>query len=146
METIHSYETTVSWTGHDEGQIEAAGLPALATARPPELGGPGGKWSPEHLFISSANVCVMLVFLAMARSSKLEVGGWRSTAKGTTEKIEGQERTFTGIDIEAELEVPNPSEVERAHRLAEKAKENCLISRSMRTPVRLELKVKAPAA
>lgn len=146
MENIHSYETTVSWTGQNEGQVEAVGLPTLATARPPELGGPGGKWSPEHLFISSANVCVMLVFLAMARASKLEVGGWRSTAKGTTEKIEGQGRMFTGIDIEAELEVPNPSEVEKAHRLAEKAKDNCLISKSMKTPVRLELKVNALAA
>lgn len=146
MEKIHKYETSVSGRGQNGVQIEAAGLPTLATAPPPEFGGPGGKWSPEHLFVSSANVCVMLNFVAMAKFSNLEVGGWRSTAKGTVEKVEGQGWVFTGIDIEAELEVPNPSEAERVHRLAEKAEKNCLISKSMKTPVRFEVKMKAPAA
>ena len=95
------------------------------------------------MFVSSANACVLLTFLAMARISRLEVARWRSNAKGTVERQEGQGWLFTGINIEVELTVSKSSDVERAERLVHKAEQNCLISQSMKTPVKLETKVSA---
>jgi organic hydroperoxide reductase OsmC/OhrA len=143
MEKRHDYETTVSWAEGEGGRIEAASLPTLSTAPPPEFGGSGGNWSPEHLFVSSANACVLFTFLAMAGISKLEIRGWRSTAKGTVERLEDQGWLFSGIELEVELTVTKPSDVERAERLVHKAEKNCLVSKSMKTPVKLVARVSA---
>ncbi len=143
MEKKHEYQTSVTWSDAQGGRAESPGLPTLTTAPPPEFGGPGGNWSPEHLFVSSANACVLLTFLAMARISKLEIADWRSKAKGTVERLEGQGWLFTGIQIEVELTVVKASDIERAGRLVHKAEENCLISKSMKNPVKLEATVKA---
>ncbi len=79
----------------------------------------------------------------MARIFQLEVSGWRSTAKGTVERLEGQGWIFTGIVIEVDLTVVKASDTERAERLLHKAEQNCLISKSMKTPVKLETRVSA---
>ncbi len=143
MDKKHEYHTSVSWSVDEGGRTESSGLPTLTTAPPLEFGGPGGSWSPEHLFLSSANTCVLWTFVAMARISQLEVSGWRSKAKGTVERLEGQGWIFTGIVIEVELTVSKASDIERAERLVHKAEQNCLISKSMKTPVKLEAKVSA---
>lgn len=143
MEKKHEYHTSVTWNDADGGRAESSGLPTLTTAPPLEFGGPGGSWSPEHLFLSSANTCVLWTFAAMARISQLEFSGWRSKAKGTVERVEGQGWLFTGIEIEVELTVAKVSDVERAERLLYKAEQNCLISKSMKTPVKLEANVQA---
>ncbi len=143
MEKKHEYHTSVAWSDDQGGRVESSGLPTLTTAPPPEFGGPGGNWSPEHQFLSSANTCVLWTFVAMARISQLEVSGWRSKAKGTVERVEGQGWLFTGIEIEVELTVAKVSDVERAERLLYKAEQNCLISKSMKTPVKLEANVQA---
>jgi organic hydroperoxide reductase OsmC/OhrA len=119
MQKIHEYETSVSWSAEQDGRIEASDLPTVSTAPPPEFGGPGGKWSPEHLFLSSANACVLFTFLAMAKFSKLDIAGWRSAARGVVEKVEGQGWLFTGIEI---------------------------ISNSMKTPVKFEVQVRPAVA
>ena len=143
MQKRHEYHTSASWTDAQGGRAESPGLPTLTTAPPLEFGGPGGNWSPEHQFLSSANTCILWTFVAMARISQLEVSGWRSTAKGTVERLEGQGWIFTGIVIEVDLTVVKASDTERAERLLHKAKQNCLISKSMKTPVKLETRVSA---
>ncbi|HXV61722.1 MAG TPA: OsmC family protein [Vicinamibacteria bacterium] len=143
MSDVHHFESSVHWTAKREGGLESPGLPPLEIAAPPEFGGPGERWTPEHLFVSSANACVMMTFLAIAEFSKLPVRGWRSEAKGTLEKVEGEGYRFTSIDIEAHVEVGEEKHVERARRIVEKAEAACLVSHSLRTPVRVTAQVKS---
>ena len=143
MEKKHEYQTSVTWNDAEGGRAESPGLPSLTTAPPSEFGGPGGNWSPEHLFLSSANTCVLWTFVAMARISQLEVSAFRSNAKGIVERLEGEGWIFTGIVIEVNLTVVKASDVARAERLLHKAEQNCLISKSMKTPVKLEARVHA---
>jgi peroxiredoxin-like protein len=135
MATTHKFETSIRWTGAREGQLEAEGLPALDVASPPEFSGTEGRWTPEHFFVASAEVCVMLTFIAIADFSKLAVKSYRSSAGGVLEKVEGKGFRFTSIEIVAHIEVEKDADVERAKRLLEKAEASCLVSNSMETPV-----------
>jgi peroxiredoxin-like protein len=135
MVTPHRFETSVSWTGAREGKLEAEGLPSLDVASPPEFSGTAGRWTPEHFFVASAEVCVMLTFIAIADFSKLTVKGYRSSSGGVLEKVEGKGYRFTRIEIQAHVEVEKEADVERAQRLLDKAEASCLVSNSMETPV-----------
>ena len=47
-------------------------LPSLEVAPPIGFNGPGDKWSPEDLLMTSVASCTILSFKAIARASKLE--------------------------------------------------------------------------
>lgn len=130
----HEYETSMEWKGGKEGRVASPGLPPLEISSPPEFGGPAGRWTPEHFFVASANVCVLLTFVALAGFSKLAVLKAGSTARGRLEKEEGGYR-FTGIDVALAIEIERVEDLERAERLVRKAETTCLVSRSMSTKV-----------
>jgi len=132
---VHEYESSMEWTGGKEGKATAPGLPDLAVASPPEFGGPGGSWTPEHMFVASANVCVLLTFVAIAEFSKLGVRTASSSARGRLEKAEGKGFAFSAIDVTLRIQLEKESDRERAERIVQKAEAACLVSSSMKTPV-----------
>ena len=146
MSNAHEFETSVTWSGAKKGSLNAPELPGMDVASPPAFGGAPGLWTPEHLFVGSANVCVMMTFLAIAELSKLDVVSYRSDATGKLEKVEGQGYQFTDIEVRATIEVTESSDVERARRILEKAEKNCLVSKSMKTPVRVSAEIRAASA
>ena len=135
--TAHEFETSIEWRGAKQGAVSAPGLPGMDVASPPVFGGVEATWTPEHLFVASANVCVMMTFLAMAEFSKLAVSGYRSDATGRLEKVPGEGFQFTAIDVHPRIELERESDIARAERILQKAEASCLISKSMKTPVRL---------
>lgn len=125
----------MEWTGGREGRASAPGLPDLPVASPPEFGGPGGSWTPEHMFVASANVCVLLTFIAIADFSKLAVRSASASAKGRLEKPEGKGFQFTAVDVTLRIQLEKESDRERAERIVQKAEAACLVSSSMKTKV-----------
>ena len=63
-------------------QVAASGLPDLACAAPAEFGGPGDRWSPEHLLCGAIASCFILTFRAVARAAKLEWESLECTVEG----------------------------------------------------------------
>jgi peroxiredoxin-like protein len=139
---MHEYESSMVWSEGRRGRVEAPGLPPLDFASPPEFGGPGGVWTPEHAFVTAANACILLTFVAIADFSKLAFRSLRSSAKGTLEKVEGEGLRFTSVDIEVRVEVSSAADVARAERLVQKAESSCLVSKSLKTPVRVKADVR----
>ena len=137
----HTYTTSLTWSDTRRGVSSSSGLPDIHVATPPQFpGGIDGLWSPEHMFVASAEICLMTTFLAIAENSKLEFVSYNSEADGTLEKTEnGYE--FTKIVVRSHVVISDESKVERARRILEKAEEHCLISKSMKTPVELDAKV-----
>lgn len=133
----HEYTNELQWTGEKKGALLADGLPSLAVATPPEFNGHAGFWSPEQLYVASANACVMATFLAIAENSKLNFVRYSASATGKLEKSDAGLQV-TEILIRAHVDVSAEKDKERAMRVLSKAEENCLISRSMKTPVSLE--------
>ncbi|MGH9324799.1 MAG: OsmC family protein [Vicinamibacteria bacterium] len=140
---MHEYETSMVWSSGRAGRVEVEGLPPLDFASPPEFAGPGGTWTPEHAFVSAANACILLTFVAIAELSKLTFRSLSSSAKGKLEKVEGEGLRFTAIDVEMRVEVEKEEDIARAERLVAKAEASCLVSRSMKTPVRVKAEIQA---
>lgn len=142
MEKRHEYRTSTRWTERRNGIITSPGLPALTVGAPPDFGGDEGVWSPEHFFVASAEVCIMLTFMAIAGMSKVDVAGWRSAAKGEVSKAEGKGFMFTNIEIKAEILLARSSDVEKAEHILRKAEQHCLVTQSVKTPVEFRYTIK----
>lgn len=135
----HRYETSLKLESDRHGIISAAGLPSLVGGPPTQFGGKEGWWSPEHLLLSSANLCLMTTFLAIAEKSHLSVGGYESRAEGILDKTpEGI--VFTRITLRVSVKVGDPDK-EKAERLLQTAKKYCIVSNSLKNPITLEATV-----
>jgi organic hydroperoxide reductase OsmC/OhrA len=118
--------------------------PDLPGGAPPEFDGSDEWWSPEHLLLSAASLCLKTTFDAFARRARLEVAGFESQAEGVLDKTPAG-LAFTSIRISVELEVAE-ADAGRARQLLQTAERNCIVSNALRTPVELAVSVKtAPA-
>lgn len=133
----HTYYTRVRWTERKIGGISAAGKPDIQVATPPEFKGHEGIWSPEDLFVASANICLMTTFLAFAERAGLAFTAYESDAEGLLELVEGKFQ-FTRITLRPTLTLKQGEDVAKAGELLSKAETNCLISNSMKARVTLE--------
>ena len=124
---------TAAASGRPDGVVAltSPSLPEIATAPPPEFGGPGGVWSPETLLCASLADCFVLSFRAIARASKLDWSELACRVEGVLERVDGVTQ-FTKFTTFASLVVPAGSAAETARRLLEKAEHVCLISNSVR--------------
>ncbi len=133
----YTYSTRVRWTERKIGSISAAGKPDIQVATPPEFKGHEGIWSPEDLFVASANICLMTTFLAFAERAGLAFTSYESEAEGLLELVEGKFQ-FTRITLRPTLTVKRNEDTAKAKEILEKAEANCLISNSMKARVTLE--------
>ena len=125
---------TAAAGGRPEGAVglTSRGLPEIATASPPEFGGPGGVWSPETLLCASIADCFVLSFRAIARASKVEWSNSHATSKASWNVLTACAR-FTRYTTFASLKVPSESTVEKVRRLLGKGRACiALISNSLR--------------
>ena len=134
---VYMYQTAVKWTEQRKGVMSCAGKPDVQVATPPEFKGHEGIWSPEDLFVASANVCLMTTFLAVAERAGLAFSSYESTAEGRLEFVEGKFQ-FTAITIKPSITLKSGEDAVKARELIEKAERNCLISNSMKATVTLE--------
>jgi len=138
---VFYYETQVEWKKEKEGQIGGPSLPAVPVGVPPEFKGREGVWSPEHLFVASLNTCYMLTFLAVAENSKVPLVSFSSTAKGKLEKVPGSNYQITEIVVKPRVVIASANDLGRMPRILEKAKENCFVSNSIKSAIKLEPEV-----
>ena len=135
MDNVYTYITRLKWEKDRIGSLSAPGIPTIEAATPPEFpGGVEGYWSPEHLFIASANICLMTTFLAIAANSKFEFLEYTSEAEGKLEKVDGR-LMMSEITLKPVLKVKSEEQIEKGIRLIEKAEHNCLISNSMKSKI-----------
>ena len=136
----HHYTVSAAAESESPVILKSSGLPDLATAGPPEFGGPGDVWSPETLLVGAVADCLVLSFRATARAGRLDWESLHCEVVGTLDKIE-RVTQFTGFDIHAELTVPAGNNTAKAERLLEKAEHHCLITNSLKAESRLKTRV-----
>jgi organic hydroperoxide reductase OsmC/OhrA len=136
----HLYQVSASGGEAGPVTVRSSGLPDMATAPPPQFGGPGDAWSPETLLRAALGDCCVLTFGALARAARFE---WRELAcrfDGVLERVDGVSR-FTGYTTVATLSVAPGTDIARAHSLLERAERDCLIANSVNGTRRLEAQV-----
>jgi peroxiredoxin-like protein len=136
----HAYRTVVRWTGRKRGVSTASGKPSIDVATPPEFQGHEGNWSPEDLFVTSVNVCVMMTFLAFAERAGLSLARYESEVEGQLEFIDGGFQ-FRGVTVRPQVLVKPGTDVSKAHELVAKAEKYCLVSRSVKSQVAVEANI-----
>ena len=143
------YQTEIEWTGDKDVKLSSGKLPAIAAGAPPEFKGREENWSPEHLFVASMNSCYVLTLLAIAEFSKVSIVSLSSTACGKLEKVQGGGYQITEISVKPRVVISSANDLTRMPRILEKAKENCFVSNSIKSAVKLEPEVfhqQAPAS
>ena len=133
----HLYRVEVEWEAEKRGRLKAEGFPTISVATPPEFSGHPGIWTPEHLYVASAAICLMSTFLAISQYSRFEFIGFRCEAQGKLESVEGS-AIITEIILRPTITVATEALRKRALQIISKAEENCLIARSMKTEIKME--------
>ncbi len=138
---IYFYETEIDWKGDKDLQISGAKLPAIVAGAPPEFKGREGVWAPEHLFVAALNSCYMLTLLAIAEFSKIAIVSLSSSAKGKLEKVASGTYQVTEIVVKPRVVIASVNDLARMPRIFEKAKENCFVSNSIKSAIKIEPEV-----
>lgn len=138
----HVYDVELNWDEGRQGTLRSNVLhKTIEVATPPEFpGGVEGIWSPEHLFIASVSSCFMTTFTAIAEYSKLNFEDLSVSAKGTMSNESGK-FAMTEIILLPKLVIIDEGQKDKALRILQKAEEACLITRSIKTDVKLEPEV-----
>ena len=132
------YQTEIEWTGDKDIKLSSGKLPAIAAGAPPEFKGREENWSPEHLFVAAMNSCYVLTLLAIAEFSKVSIVSLSSTACGKLENVKGGGYQITEISVKPRIVISSVNDLSRMPRILEKAKENCFVSNSIKSAVKVE--------
>jgi organic hydroperoxide reductase OsmC/OhrA len=128
------YQTGVHWLQGRRGVLSASARPDLEISSPPEFKGEPGLWSPEDLFVSTVNGCLLMTFLAYAEREELDLAAFESAAEGLLEYSEGKYR-ITEIVLKPNLTVNSEEDALLARDVLERAHRDCIITNSIRTTV-----------
>ena len=127
----HSYSAAATAAMTGDVALDGDSLPPLVSAPPVEFGGPGDRWSPETLLVAAVADCFVLTFRALARLAQLPWDALRCDVTGTLDRVD-RVTAFTRFVVRAELDIPDPTDRERAHALLEKAERACLVTNSLK--------------
>jgi len=133
------YEATLVWEAGSRAALSSGSRPVLVGGPPPEFDGEPGWWSPEHLLLSAANLCLMTTYMVLAKKAGLEIAHYRSRAEGVLEKAR-EGIVFTRIALQVEIQAP-AERLEEARKMVETAKKYCIVSNSLKRPVDVEAAV-----
>lgn len=133
----HRYEVKITAGPVGHATLSSAGVPDLDTAPPIEFDGPGDAWTPEQLLLGAVEACFLLTFRAIAKASKIEFTSLAVDAEGIVDRQDGGMR-FTEIVLRPRVTLPAGEDTVRVRRALEKAERTCLVSASLKTPIRLE--------
>ena len=128
------YQTRYAWQGEEsQGLLSVDGHHDLPVGTPHDV----ERFSPEHLLVATAEICLANYVLLIGKLSKLKVIDYRSTAEGELEKEEKAGYRFKRIVIRPQLQVESGDEA-LAQRVLDKAHRACLVARSLNCPVDVE--------
>jgi peroxiredoxin-like protein len=128
------YHTHAAWKQGRRIKTSVEGKPELEISSPPEFKGERGIWTPEDLFVSALNVCIMETFLAFAEQKGLGLAAYESSAEALLDFKDGQYR-FTEITVRPRVAVKSQEDLERARPIMESAHANCFVSNSITSSV-----------
>lgn len=144
MSENYFYQVDLNWKNGRVGELSSPVLDTtIECATPPEFAnGVPNIWSPEHFYAAAINSCFMTTFLAIAENFKIE---FESFDCKTIIKLEIVDRKYiiSEAEIHPIVKLVNPEkDTDKAMRVIQKTKDNCLVTNSMKTEVNLHPTIK----
>lgn len=129
------FEVQLNWLADTRGILSAKDADGtIHVATPPEFGGAGKPWSPEHLFLSSISSCFMTTYLAFAKKFHFEISRFSCSTIGQIEIVGGKYK-FTNINLYPKIYIADEAIREKANLALEKTHKYCLITNSINAGV-----------
>jgi organic hydroperoxide reductase OsmC/OhrA len=129
------FDVQLSWLVDKKGVLSATDTTSIVhVATPPQFGGTGKSWSPEHLFLSAISSCFMTTYLAFAEKLDFGISGFDCNTIGQIELVEGKYK-FTRVDIYPRVYIVEESLREKARAAVENTHKYCLITNSVNATV-----------
>ena len=129
------FEVQLNWMSGTRGILSAQDTEGtLYVATPPEFGGEGRPWTPEHLFLSSISSCFMTTYLDFAKKLHFDISHFECNASGQIETIHGKYK-FTIINIYPKVYIADETLREKANLAVEKTQKYCLIAGSVNADI-----------
>jgi organic hydroperoxide reductase OsmC/OhrA len=145
----HRYAARLRWIGPAAGAttsyktysreytIDADGKPALRGSADPHFLGDGSLYNPEDLLVAALSSCHLLSYLAECACARIEVVSYEDDAEGEMTLIDGVIR-FREVVLRPQVAIADPSRIDEARALHERAHAVCFIANSVNFPVRHE--------
>ncbi len=136
------YKTQIRWQGGEIGKISSKDKDLIEIALPKELGGPGEIWSPDELFVSSVESCIMLTFFWLIQDKEINILSYESEAEGISQIDKDGIFRFTELIIKPIILISDSKEKPIVDDALKKLDNWCCISNSIKTTVVIEPTVK----
>jgi organic hydroperoxide reductase OsmC/OhrA len=138
MDAVHKYQIRATSTMVRSGFVIADGIDQpIPFSAPPEFKGVAGYWTPEHFFVAAVASCYVSTFSGMAFNSNFEFSSLELETEGSLVQDERGWR-FQEVTLRPRLTIAHSEKQSLANRLLHKAKDNCLVGRSLACPLVLE--------
>lgn len=147
--TVHSYQTTITWTGNSSGEgttaytayerdfvASAIGKPDIAGSADPAFRGDATRWNPEELMLAALSACHKLWYLHLCAVNDIKVLTYVDEA--SAEMQEGQKDRpghFVSARLAPRITISRDSDPDKARALHDQAHEACFIANSVNFPV-----------
>ena len=128
------YKNRLAWDGARRGKLSAPSKPELNVGSPPEFKGEAGVWSPEELLVGALNACLMLTFVSLAQSKRIEFISYESEAEGLLENVDGRYQ-ITQVSVQPNVVLKTQADLEAARAIIGDVERNCFISNSIKAKV-----------
>ncbi len=135
----HEYISIVNWSDEEDahGTISMDCGYTCDFHKPVEFGGTEGLMNPEDAFVASLAMCYSITLRSTLEKMRSELEGFELETKGTLEDTD-QGSMITTIDLIPKVKLKNREDRKKVERALKLAKKNCLISRSMKSEIRLK--------
>jgi peroxiredoxin-like protein len=131
----HFFDVQLNWLTDTKGQLTAKDAEGtIHVATPPEFGGSGKPWTPEHLCLGAISSCYMSTYLSIAKKMKFEISHLSCNAIGKLEIVDGKFK-FTTVNLYPKIFIGDTWLKEKANLAAEKTQKHCLITNSVSSDV-----------
>lgn len=129
------FDLELDWTTGKRGILSTVDAEeTIHVSTPPEFGGEGRYWTPEHLFLGSISSCFMSTFLAFAEKLKFEVSAFNCPVIGQLAIKDGK-YAFIAIDLFPKVTLADRSLKQQATLALEKTHKYCIITNAVSAPV-----------
>jgi len=136
------FPLSVEWLGQRRVAARVSGKPSIEITPPPVFRGTDpSTWSPEDFFVAAAASCLAVTFTGLAARAGLTYTSLNVDADGIAGQRSDGRFGFTQLLLRLEIET-DPTDADKARRLADQAEQTCLVSASLDLPVETVIEVR----
>ncbi len=138
----HKYETTVVWAEKKKGIVSFEDIKKekIEVAVAPEFMGHVHITTPEDLYVSSLNACMMSYVIGLVEKMRIKLISYTSKATGLLSES-GIDFVFSTIRLDITVIVKSEKDAKKMRRAIEMSEKGCYISNSIRTNVEVNAEI-----